>query len=112
MQSMPVLIFLGVVILVFAWGVLGFMGKMQETVRNKKIAEDKIAELQKQKDKLSSDIAKLKTDAGVEASIRDKFGLAKEGEGLIVVVDDKNQTATAVDSQAGGFWSWFKNLFK
>ena len=112
MQSSPVLIFLGVVILVFAWSVFGFMSKMIETSRNRKIVEDKIKLLEEQKTKLSSDIDKLNTSDGLEASIRDKFGLAKEGEGLVVVVDDKNQTASAVSSESGGFWSFFKNLFK
>ena len=84
--------------LFFVWGIIGFMGKMEVTRQNKKIAENKVAELQQEKIKLSSDIAKLKTEGGVEESIRLKFGLAKEGEGLIVVVDDKNSQEEAIDN--------------
>src|SRR5258708_1811966 len=90
LHSKPVLALLGILLLVFAYGVVGFFGKMRVTVENKNIAEKKVADLEKQKEKLSSDIAKLKTDSGVEESIRDKFGLAKEGEGEIIIVDDKN----------------------
>jgi hypothetical protein len=36
-----------------------------------------VIELQQSKTKFSSDIDKLKTEGGLEASIRDKFGLIK-----------------------------------
>jgi cell division protein FtsB len=111
-QSKPFLLFLAVLVLIFAWNVFGFWGKMAETGKNRKIVEDKIAELKQQKEKLSSDITKLKTGEGVEETIRDKFGLVKEGEGMIVIVDDKNNTAAASESQSGGFFSFFRNLFK
>src|ERR1035437_5382267 len=110
-ESKPVLIFGGILVIIFAYSLIGFIGKMQETSRNKEIAANKIAELQKEKDKLSTDIANLKTDAGVEASIREKFGLAKEGEGEIVIVEDKNAPVVNTAS-AGGFFSFFTKWFK
>ncbi len=110
LQSKPVLIFLGLLVLFFAWGVIGFMRKMVVTRENRIIAENKVVELQKQKDKLTSDIAKLKTPGGVEDSIRDKFGLVKPGEGEVVVVEDKNQLPAKPDS-GGGFWGFLKKLF-
>ena len=110
-QSRPVLVFLGILVFIFTFGLIGFMGKMQVTIENRKIAENKVTELQTEKDKLSSDISKLKTDSGVEESIRNKFGLAKEGEGEIVIVDDKN--APKIPKQeSGGFFSFLKNLFQ
>lgn len=110
--SRPVLAFLGVLVLIFAFGIIGFMSKMKVTIENRKIAESKIAQLNKEKEKLSSDITKLKTDQGVEESIRQKFGLTKEGEGLIVIVEDKNGPKIPLGTNAGGFFSFFKNLFK
>lgn len=111
LYSRPVLVFLGLLVLFFAWGVFGFMGKMQTTEENKKMVENKVIELQKQKEKLSLDIEKLKTDEGVEESIRTKFGLAKEGEGEIVIVEDKNPSPP-MEKSNGGFFSFLKNLFK
>ena len=109
--SRPVLIFLGLLVLLFAWGVIGFIGKMQTTRENREIAENKVAELEKQKQLLSADITKLQTEEGVEESIREKFGLVKEGESVIVVVEDKN-TSESVDEEKGGFFNFLKNLFK
>ena len=60
-RSRPILFLLGILVLFFAWGVIGFLGKMEITRQNRKIAENKIAEFEKEKEKLSSDIAKLKT---------------------------------------------------
>ena len=114
LQSKPVLVFLGILLLAFAWGVIGFMKKMEATRENMDIAESKVVQLQKEKEKLSSDIAKLKTESGVEESIRDKFGLAKDGEGLIVVVEDKSKPE-APKQESGGFFSFlffWKNWFK
>ena len=112
LESKLVLIILGVFILVFAWGVFGFVRKMQETSLNRKIAEDKMAELVKSKEKLTTDIAKLKTESGIEESIRDKFGLAKDGEGMIVVVEGRNSPIAPVDSEQDGFFSFFWNWLK
>ena len=112
MQSKPFLIFWGVIILAFIFSIFGFMSKMEETIKNKKIVEDKIAELEKSKEKLSSDITSLQTQEGVEENIRDKFGLAKDGENMIMITDDKSVPETNTNADSGGFLNFFKNLFK
>lgn len=112
MQSKLFLIFLGIVILVFVFSVFSFMGKMEETSKNRKIAEDKITELEKSKEKLNSDITNLKTEKGVEENIRNKFGLAKEGENMILVVDDKSSSEVPKNTDSGGFFSWLKSLLQ
>lgn len=111
LESRPVLILMGILLLFFAYGMVGFVSKMADTIKNRQIAENKIAELQKNKENLSTNIAKLKTDAGVEENIRDKFGLAKDGEGLIVVVDDKNAPATD-ESTSWSLWVWIKSWLR
>ena len=111
LQSKPVLALLGVLILFFAWSVFGFWNKMQETEKNKKIVEDKVAELQQQKGKLSSDINSLNTDEGKEKVFRENFGLAKQGEDEIVIVPD-NSAPAAPPAASSGLFSFFKNLFR
>lgn len=111
-ESKPFLILLGILILFFAWNVFGFWNKMRETDKNKKIVEDKIALLKQQKEKLSADINNLNTVEGKEKFIRENFGLAKDGEDLVVVVEDKNPPKAPKDSSSSGFFSFLKNLFK
>ncbi len=111
LHSKPVLFFLIILLLFFAWSVIGFIGKMQLTIENRKIAENKVADLEKRKKELSEQTASLNTVSGIEQSIREKFPVAKEGEGVIVVVEDKNPP-TPVKKDTGGFFSFFKNWFK
>lgn len=111
MQTKPMLILLFVLMVFFIWSVISFIGKRQETYKNKRIAEEKIENLKQQKDKLYSDILKLKTEKGMEENIRNKFGFAREGEGVIVVVEDENKNEIKKESKSETFLNFFKNLF-
>lgn len=84
---------------------------MQETVKNKKIVEDKVAALKQQKENISSEINNLSTDQGKEKFFRENLGLAKEGEEVTIVVEDKNPP-TIPEPKSSGFFSFFTNWFK
>lgn len=83
---------------------------MQGTAENKKIVENQITTLEQQKQKLTSDINNLNTDQGKEEIFRENFGLAKQGEGEIVILD--NNTPSPSPAPSSGFWGFLKNLFK
>jgi cell division protein FtsB len=110
-QSKPFLICLGLLILFFAWNIWGLWNKMEETTKNKQIVQNQITALNQQKDKLTSDINNLNTDQGKEQVFRENFGLAKDGESEIVVLDN-NAQAPSAPVQSSGFVGFFKNLFK
>ena len=111
-QSKPVLVFLIILTVFLIYNVIGLFIKREETEKNKEIAQNKIIELQKQKEKLTSDIEKLNTEKGLEESIRDKFGLAKDGENMIVIVDDASASIPSTENGKKGFFSFFKKIFK
>ncbi len=114
MESRPILVLFGIVILVFAWSVLSFLGKMRTAQENRALAEAKVEDLRIKKEKLSADIENLKTDEGKEQIFRENFGLAKAGEDLIIIVDDKNIKEAGEEKEDKGFfsifyfWNWFK----
>ena len=110
-QSKPVLTLLGILILFFSYSIFGFWSKMEENSKNRKIVEERVALLKQQKEKLTDDIGSLNTDAGKEKVFRENFGLAKEGEDLIIVVEDKNPTAVPKASSSSGFIYFLKSLF-
>ncbi|MES2023266.1 MAG: septum formation initiator family protein [Patescibacteria group bacterium] len=110
MQSRLGLTLLGLFVIFFAYSVFGFMGKAEEAAKNKNLAEEKIVELQKEKERLSTDIQKLQTPEGQEEAIREKFGWTKSGEGLVVVVDDQNKDMGI--KKETGFFSYIKSWFK
>jgi cell division protein FtsB len=111
MHSKPVLIILSILVLLFIYNVIKLANKAADTKRNREIAENKIIELQKQKEDLTKQIEKLNTEKGIEEDIREKFGLGKEGEGMIVIVDDESKNNNESAEKSGGFWSFLKNLF-
>ncbi|MCE9585075.1 septum formation initiator family protein [Candidatus Nomurabacteria bacterium] len=111
MHSKPVLVLFGVFLIFFIWNIIHFVLKTQETIKNRKFAQDKIVELKKEKDRLTSDIQKLQTSEGKESAIREKFGWIKQGENLVIVVDDQNP-GTEKNLKNKGFLSFIKNWFK
>ena len=111
-HSWPFLVLLCVILVFFIWGVFRFTIKMVETSKNRRISEIKNRELQETKNKLEIDIQKLQTEKGLEENIRERFGLGKVGEGLIVVVDDKNLKTIEDEEEGNWFVSFFRNWFK
>ena len=112
MQSKPILVILAFLVILFAWKIIGLTGKLQETYKNKKIEQQKISDLEARKEKLTGDIKKLSTDEGKEEVIRENFGMVKDGEQVVVIVDDKNATEPEKKEDSGGIINFFKNLFR
>jgi len=50
-------------------------------------ARVQLADLEERENELRADIASLRTERGMEAELRRQFGLAAEGEELIVIVE-------------------------
>ncbi len=103
LESWPVLVFLCLLLLIFAWGVVGLLQRMRLTMENREIAELKIKELERKKEIFTADVAKLNSETGIEESIREKFPVVKEGEGLIIVVEDKNKPEEESVEEKGFF---------
>lgn len=61
---------------------------------------------------LSSGIDKLQTDSGIEQEIREKYGLVKPGEEVIIVVDSDDNTSLLPLSSETGFWQKVKDWLK
>ena len=109
-QSKPILIILALILLIIIWNTFSLMGKMRETNRKKEVEEAKIADLESRKEKLLNDIERLNTIQGKEEIIRENFGVVKEGEQVIVIVEDKNEKEI-IKEEESKFRSFFRNLF-
>ncbi len=57
--------------------------------------EEAYAKLQEREAFLSEETKQLETEAGVEAKLRERFGVAKEGEEVIVILDDTESEESA-----------------
>ncbi len=59
---------------------------------------------------LESEIALLQNETGVETKLRERFGIARPGEKVIMLVD--TEATTSLQKEDAGFWkkifSWFR----
>ena len=94
------------------YNVIGLIKKNKLTRENRQRAADQLASLEVRETELQSELDKLRTDRGIEETLRDKFGVVKEGEGLIIIVDDPDNKKTEDNpGESNGFFQFFKNLF-
>lgn len=60
---------------------------------------------------LKSEIARLESKSGIEEEIREKYGVIKPGEEIIVILNDKNEGLKSQETNKG-FWSRILSLFR
>lgn len=111
LHSTPVLIALFGLAILFAINIFDIAKKGIETERNKDIAYAKVEDLKENQLRLEADIERLDTPEGAEDAVRDKFRVVKEGEGLVVILDDKN-AETPAPPERSGVWHFLQNLFR
>ncbi len=81
----PVLLLSGWFLLKSVWGL---WAKERLTRDERRVAEQKRAELQTRESDLTAKVESLGTALGVEAALRGKFPVVKPGERVVNVVDD------------------------
>jgi cell division protein FtsB len=113
MYSKTSLIILALILFFMAKGVYAVYEKERESrTEVERIAKQK-AELQQRYDFIQEKSDHLKSTDGIEAEIRSKFDVVKEGEGLIVIVD-KNVTTIEEDRRGvlKKFWDSVVGVFR
>lgn len=70
-----------------------------------------VVSLKEREASLLAQIEQLNTPEGVEADIREKFRLAKEGEGLIMILDEDPREEGNKEAPDRGIKSFFRGLF-
>jgi cell division protein FtsB len=65
--------------------------------------------LEKREMFLDGKIESLSTEGGIEAEVRERFGVAKPGEGVIVVLSDDEEQQSIEEEQ--GWWARMKGWF-
>lgn len=68
--------------------------------------------LQAREKMLSSEIERLNTEEGTEEEIREKYGLVKPGEEVIVVVDEDSTDSNSFLPKETSFWQKLVNWLK
>lgn len=87
---------LALLIVWLSWLVWGIAQK--EEIARHAVTDTKadLATLDARQTALKANIAELDTSRGEEATLRDTYGVAKPGEGVIIVVPPKDATSTPI----------------
>lgn len=73
-------------------------------------AEGQLADLQDREAKIEADVAELSSERGIEAAVRERYGVAKPGEGQIAIVRQAS-TSEPLREESGFFQSLWRSLF-
>ena len=113
LYSKPMIIFLGLILVFLINAVWDVYKKAKIANDNKELVSQNFNELKERKEDLSSKIEKLNTERGVEEELRKKFGVAREGEEVVVVINpdiEKDKEKSIFSPQ--GLWQKFLGIFE
>lgn len=99
-----------VLLAILAIGIRGVWGVYQKEQESRKLraeAEAKLSDLQQREAELRSDISLLRTDRGVEEQLRERYDLAKDNEGVVVIVEPPAPPPEPRPTTFQKFKGWF-----
>lgn len=91
------------VILLLGFSVWGVYFKYRETKEKKVELQKEMSTLEAREASLKAKLANFDTERGIEEEIRSKFQVAKEGEGVILLVEP-NEKSTTTSTDARSVW--------
>lgn len=91
-----------------SWGVYVKERAIRENLNR---AQEELAALTARRASLEEKITRLQTPEGIEAEIREQFQMAKPGEKMVLVVEER-YTAEDISKPAQSFISRFFDLFR
>jgi cell division protein FtsB len=108
MYSPLTFVVLSILILIAGYNVWDMYQKSRHTEEALRKTQDAYDVLLARQRFLDERLKELDTEAGVEAEIRDRFGVAKAGEEVIVVLSDEEQSAPGPEEESlwGRFREW------
>jgi cell division protein FtsB len=89
---------------ILSYSVWGAYLKESDTNERWKSRESVLTELQGRESELQTEIDRLETAKGIEAEIRSKFEVAKEGEEVIVIVEPPKEDGEVITPEEKSFW--------
>lgn len=107
-----VLIVLFAFLVLFGYNMIGLIGKERETSNKKELVLSQIDAMKQREKELIKNTAKLETEEGKEEIIREKYQVSKEGEKIIIIVDEENNRLIKTEDKDHGFVGWIKKIFK
>lgn len=93
---------------IILYSVISVILKQEKSQHSKTQAQEELASLEDQKGSLEAEIGLLESDFGREKALREKFGVVKEGEEIIVLVNNEEEGEV---KEGDGMWGWISGIF-
>jgi cell division protein FtsB len=99
-----------IVLLLIPVGFIGYAAmnaysKSEESGLRREAVEQELGAVEERQRALVADIELLDSDRGKEEALRERYQVGREGEQIIVLIDDEENTETlAPESVSPGFW--------
>ncbi len=111
-HSPLVLVILFGLLIIFIYNVIGLVETQRETNKKKELSMQEIDTLNDRKELLTNEIRELRTNEGIEKTVREKFLVGKPQEKMVTIIDpQENDNLSQIDKKDHSFWTWFKMLF-
>jgi len=114
MYSKVVLLILSIVVLFLGNATWNVYQKYSDARGNEEVASIELKKLQERENDLSADIERLNTERGIEEELRKRFGVAKKGEEVMIIVEPVTEEEGGIGSgeeQKKGFWRSLLRVF-
>lgn len=93
-------------------GLFGFLDKLTTSNKNKQAEQAKLEFYESEKAKIESRLAEVSSEEGIDKTVRENYNLAKEGEGLVIILEEEDTEADASKNNSGGLMDFIRRLFR
>ncbi|MBT3282976.1 hypothetical protein HN375_02345 [bacterium] len=111
LYSKVTLVILGFIVIWLAFAVWSMYKKERDTRLRRIEQKEVLNELEGREESLREEIERLSTERGIEQEVRSKFEVGKDGEEMIIIVDNPEDEGFSNKEIKKTFWqkvfSWF-----
>jgi cell division protein FtsB len=104
------IILIGVLFL-FSYSAINTYKKSKIAKEKTRQVERELAGLLEKEGDLKNSLYDMNTSFGVEKSLREKFGIVKNGEVAIIIIDPVSSEISPQEEKNKGFWGFIRNIF-
>lgn len=88
------IIFLLAICVFLAKGLVGVHDKARESMDRRNLSAGRLSQLSAREEQLKKEIERLESRVGLEEELRNRYSFSKEGEKMIVIVDESEKKAS------------------
>ncbi len=97
--------------LLFSYSAIATYQKSKIAKQKTRQVESELEKLKDQEASLANSLNDMNSPFGVEKSLREKFGIIKDGEKSIIIIEPQEEINDVIEKENKGFFEFIKNIF-